>query len=148
MSHMDFRITPHRARILSILRQGDIEDLSGYASPILREQTGHRSHNALAAVLLQMENAGLLLRDMNGRRTYRIALTTKGRQVADLLADKSAAQRIEALRLASADPYQRDTDSVCGGCLDKVAEVRRLQAEVGHLRDVIDILLDKLATRS
>jgi DNA-binding MarR family transcriptional regulator len=93
----DFVITPHRAKVLSILLRegGAIEDASGQATPLLRVETGHRHTNSLSGVLGQMEKAGLIQRDVNGRRTYRIALTKKGRDLAEQLGDEGAAERIE-----------------------------------------------------
>lgn len=153
MSGMEFKITPHRAKILSILRQGDVEDPSGYASPILRKQTGHSTHNALAAVLLEMEKVGLVLRDMNGRRTYRITLTPKGRELADLLAGATAAARIGSTSppVSVPEPHHRDTNLTAAD----QSEIQRLRARVAFLEDrlalhesMVDVLLDKLASRT
>jgi DNA-binding MarR family transcriptional regulator len=112
----DFVITPHRAKVLTVLLQGDIEDASGQATPVLKAHTGHRHTNSLSGVLGQMEKAGLIQRDVNGRRTYRIALTKKGRDLAEQLGDEGAAERIEQ-RFAA--PAPADTaEAIVNGAVD------------------------------
>lgn len=113
----NFVVTPHRAKILSVLLQGDIADPSGQATPMLREHTGHRHTNSLSGVLGQMEQAGLIKRDVNGRRTYRIALTAKGRKLAEQLADEGAADRIENRFTATPAPAD-DVAAVMNGAVD------------------------------
>lgn len=84
-------MTPHRAKILSILlEQGEIIDQDGQSTTLLMQETGHRTSNALSGVLLAMEQAGLIERDKAGRRTYRIALTRQGRKLAQQLAAGTA----------------------------------------------------------
>lgn len=68
--------TKHQHRIVEILQAGPIEDSNGQATPILLAQTGHRTTQALSGVLAQMEREGLIIREVYGRRTYRIALAT------------------------------------------------------------------------
>lgn len=110
----NFVITPHRAKVLQVLLQrGDIVDPSGQATPVLKEHTGHRHTNSLSGVLGQMEQAGLIQRDVNGRRTYRIALTKEGRRLAEQLSDEKAAERIES-RFAPAE----DVAAVMNGAVD------------------------------
>lgn len=114
----NFVMTPHRARILAVLLGGDIVDPSGHATPELMKHTGHRTSNALAGVLLQLENAGLVARDMNGRRTYRISLTAKGRKVAERLAQSETPDTYR-----NEDTYIRGEVSVEGVDLDLLAGV-------------------------
>lgn len=65
----------HWDTIIAALENGPIEDPSGLATEKLREITGHESTNALAKILRRMEQDGIIVRDINGRRTHRIALT-------------------------------------------------------------------------
>ncbi len=151
----NFKLTPHRAKILSVLQAGDITDDSGYATPKLMEHTGHRTSNALAGVLMQLENAGLIMRDMNGRRTYRIALTTEGRRVAKGLPQNGSVgsrQSVAQEPAAQSVPLDGvDLDLLAGVLLKKAllatqaqedsagaktaaAEVKALRAQVAELQ--------------
>lgn len=65
----------HWDSIIDALAGGPIEDSSGLATQKLVAITGHESTNALAKILRRMEEAGLIERDISGRRTTRIALT-------------------------------------------------------------------------
>lgn len=112
---MNFPITPHRAKILSVLlEQGDIDDPTGQATTLLMAETGHRTTNALSGVLLAMENAGLIDRDKAGRRTYRIGLTKQGRKVALANAGRSTVE--EPLPAAAAPAAA--VEAVMNGAVD------------------------------
>jgi hypothetical protein len=65
----------HWDSIVAALTPGDIIDPSGLATTRLVEVTGHKSTNALAKILHRMEDAGVIERDISGRRTSRIGLT-------------------------------------------------------------------------
>lgn len=94
---MNFELTPRRAVVLTALLNEpghEIQDSDGQATALLMVETGHRTTNALSGVLAQLEMAGLIERDVGGRRTYRIALTKKGVRAAQSLAA----------------PYQGDTE--------------------------------------
>lgn len=111
----NFVITPHRAKILSVLLKGDIEDPSGKATPMLKEHTGHRETNSLSGVLAQMEEAGLVVREMNGRRTYRIALTKKGRRLAEQLNAKTP---VTDLLDRASSPATETAEAIVNGSVD------------------------------
>lgn len=85
-----FELTPRRAAVLTALLNqpgGEIQDPDGQATALLMTETGHRTTNALSGVLQQLEVSGYIERDVSGgRRTYRIALTKKGRDAAKELA--------------------------------------------------------------
>lgn len=137
-----FQITPHRAKILTVLLAGAIEDPSGYATPMLQEHTGHRTSNALAAVLLQLEGAGLISRDMNGRRTYRIALTRDGERVARSLATDGAPAVSPAL--ASAPGGAVELDLLAGVMLKLGEDLAELRAQVKTLETSNKLLAEQL----
>lgn len=65
-----------RARILTYLASvGSVTDPSGHANKVLREALGFTgSTGAFTQMLASMDQAGLLAREVKGRRTYRIAL--------------------------------------------------------------------------
>jgi hypothetical protein len=65
----------HWDSIIDALAGGPIIDSSGLATQKLLAVTGHESVNALAKILRRMEEAGVIERDIAGRRTTRIALT-------------------------------------------------------------------------
>lgn len=159
-----FQITPHRGKILTTLLAGAIEDPSGHATPMLQEHTGHRTTNALAAVLLQLENAGLIQRDMNGRRTYRIALTQEGQRVARGLSNGSAPDAPPALDPAATAIVDGavDLDLLAGillkkaliatqaqedsaGSKEAVARAARAEARLATLEDELRELRDEAA---
>lgn len=70
----------HWDTILDVLEHGPIEDPSGLATEKLRQITGHESTNALVKILRRMEAEGLIERDVNGRRTTRIAAAPQPRR--------------------------------------------------------------------
>jgi len=119
----NFVMTPHRAKVLeALLREGGaVEDPAGQATPLLKKYTGHKHTNSLSGVLSQIEEAGLIQRDMNGRRTYRIALTREGRATAERLLNSSAAERTEWLteinRLPEPSPAA-EVEAVLNGAVD------------------------------
>lgn len=90
----EFELTPRRAVVLTALLDQpghEIQDPDGQATALLMTETGHRTTNALSGVMMHLEQAGLIERDVSGgRRTYRIALTRKGVQVAKKLAGQGA----------------------------------------------------------
>jgi DNA-binding MarR family transcriptional regulator len=135
-----FQITPHRAKILTRLLAGAIEDPSGFATPILQEHTGHRTSNALAAVLLQLEGAGLVTRDMNGRRTYRIALTKEGERVARGLTDQPAPATAAQAVVEGAV----DLDLLAGVMLKLGEELSELREQVKSLEASNQALTEQL----
>ncbi|HEV2452389.1 MAG TPA: hypothetical protein VGS62_10750 [Streptosporangiaceae bacterium] len=67
-----------RDRVLSHLAQtGEIRDESGMASAVLARQIGYPGSSiAFAQLLSGMERAGLIRREVRGKRTYRIRLVT------------------------------------------------------------------------
>jgi DNA-binding MarR family transcriptional regulator len=73
----------HWDTVIEALAEGDIVDPGGLATQKLLAITGHESTNALAKILRRMEMAGVIERDVNGRRTSRIALTPEARKGLD-----------------------------------------------------------------
>lgn len=71
-----YALTPQREVVLRILvaAGGWIDDERGLVVSEMRKQTGHESTQALSMVIKQLETAGLIRRDVTGRRTYRIEL--------------------------------------------------------------------------
>lgn len=69
-----YQLTKERQAILDILTEhGPIEDADGRATAVLASYTGHSNQNSLSAVLKPMEQVGLIEREVQGRRTFRIA---------------------------------------------------------------------------
>lgn len=110
----------HWDSIIDALAEAPIVDPSGLATPKLMAITGHDSTNALAKLLRRMETAGVIERDINGRRTTRIALTSKGQQLAGL----PVPARVTA---PVAD-----------------AETEMLRRRVAMLEEMVEMLLDRL----
>ena len=100
----------HWDTILDVLEHGPIEDPSGLATEKLRQITGHESTNALVKILRRMEAEGLIERDVNGRRTTRIAAAPqpRRRRVAKTVAAPVAAT------VTPAEPYRQGTESTNG----------------------------------
>lgn len=135
----DFTMTPHRAKILTVLLdEGDIHDSDGQSTTLLMDHTGHRTSNALSGVLLAMEQAGLVERDKAGRRTYRIGLTRQGRKLAKSLRDGlAAAEAVEAQNaLDDSDDYALVDVIRAALAAVRQAEERsdRLEAELADVR--------------
>jgi DNA-binding MarR family transcriptional regulator len=130
MGDNGFDMTPHRAKILSVLLRGDIVDQDGQCTTLLMAETGHRTSNALSGVLLSMEKAGLVERDKAGRRTYRIALTRQGRKLAQSLAGGAPAEAApEAPALAAAFDGAVDLDLLAGVLLKKALLATQAQED-------------------
>lgn len=70
------RDTQHRRQILDILAEGPIVDTGGLAIQKLQRLTGHETTNALSKVLRAMQQHGQIVREVRGRRTFRIALAS------------------------------------------------------------------------
>lgn len=87
-----------RDRIVAWLAdQGDIGDESGMASTRLSAAVGYPGSSvAFAQLLSGMERAGLIVRQVRGKRTYQIALTDAGR----LRASRRAAPGAESDRVS------------------------------------------------
>lgn len=127
----EFVMTPHRAKILSVLlEEGDIHDSDGQSTTLLMDHTGHRTSNALSGVLLAMEQAGLVERDKAGRRTYRIGLTRQGRALAKSLAAGQAAPEADEADYELVDVIRAALAAV------KLADERatRLEAELTDVK--------------
>lgn len=63
-----------REAVLSCLADGEISDPAGMASTVLAEAVGYPGSSAAFAQLLSgMDRAGLIEREIRGKRTYRIA---------------------------------------------------------------------------
>lgn len=94
-------LTPNRIRILEILRDegGEICDGAGQATSQLMARSGHNTTNALSGMLMAMENDGLIVRDLAGRRTYSIRLTALGKQVAEGRADVAKIETVVGVRV-------------------------------------------------
>ncbi|MGH7485524.1 MAG: hypothetical protein ACREMY_07955 [bacterium] len=69
-------MTPQREKVLRTLAKagGSLDDPDGFVVSKLREKTGHDNTQALSMVIKQLENSGLIKRDVAGRRTYHIEL--------------------------------------------------------------------------
>lgn len=135
----DFVMTPHRAKILTVLlEQGDIHDSDGQSTTLLMDHTGHRTSNALSGVLLAMEQAGLVERDKAGRRTYRIGLTREGRRLAKSLREgQAAAAAVEAMAEDEGDDDYNLVDVIRAAlAAARHAEERadKLEAELADVR--------------
>lgn len=130
----DFPITPHRAKILSVLlAEGDIHDSDGQSTTLLMDHTGHRISNALSGVLLAMEQAGLIERDKAGRRTYRIGLTRQGRKLAQSLLNGHAPAPVEADEEAGGELLDVLKDALAAISRHE-ARIASLEAELAELR--------------
>lgn len=122
-------MTHHRRNILSILLRGDIVDPDGMCTTTLMDATGHRTSNALSGILLELEKAGLVDRDKGGRRTYRIALTSEGRRVAQLLLSKTPQAAIMTVTA---------TEDECHNCAALQAKIERLERVISNLSEALN----------
>lgn len=77
---------PRRAILKSlVIRSGDIIDASGFATAELLadSEVGGFPAQSVRRAIADLEHAGLVHREINGRRVYRIGLTDAGRDAAD-----------------------------------------------------------------
>jgi DNA-binding MarR family transcriptional regulator len=113
----------HWDSIIDALADGPIIDSSGLATQKLLAVTGHESVNALAKILRRMEEAGVIERDISGRRTTRIALTAAS------LADLPAAPAPVAAALNGDTPGDGgiDYDLLAAALLAKALKATQAQ---------------------
>jgi DNA-binding MarR family transcriptional regulator len=70
-----YSLTPQRATLLHILAtEGPIEDRDGLLVGRLAERLGYRITQTLSMLIKSLESAGLIKRDVAGRRTYRLEI--------------------------------------------------------------------------
>jgi hypothetical protein len=71
-----YALTPQREMVLRILvaAGGSIAHPLGLVVSEMRQQTGHETTQALSMVIKQLESAGLIVREVVGRRTYYIKI--------------------------------------------------------------------------
>lgn len=71
-----YALTPQRVALLRILvaAGGTIDDGKGFVVSNLRQQIGYDNTQALSMVINQLEKAGLIRREVVGRRTYHLEL--------------------------------------------------------------------------
>lgn len=105
-------MTPHRRRVLEVLSSGPIEDDKGWAVRKLMEQTGHQTTNALSGVLESMEEAGLIRREIAGRRTYRIEAA------AELDEPEAPPAPVVPIRLPEPEPERSVEETLAAGDVD------------------------------
>jgi len=77
---------PRRAILRSLaIRSDDIVDASGFAtSELLADaEVGGFPPQSVRRAIADLEDAGLILREINGRRVYRIGITPEGHAAAD-----------------------------------------------------------------
>lgn len=70
-----FALTPQRREVLRILAtEGPIDDRDGLLVGRLARRLGYRFTQTLSMVIKGLEAAGLIKRDVAGRRTYRLEI--------------------------------------------------------------------------
>lgn len=70
-----YALTPQRLKVLRILAtEGPIDDRDGLLVGRLAERLGYRITQTLSMVIKGLESAGLIRRDVAGRRTYRLEI--------------------------------------------------------------------------
>jgi hypothetical protein len=70
-----YTLTPQREEVLHILAtEGPIDDRDGLLVGRLAERLGYRFTQTLSMVIKGLEAAGLIKRDVAGRRTYRLEI--------------------------------------------------------------------------
>lgn len=86
--HLYQPLNDHASELMKLLRDsnGEVADKSGFCRSRIHEKTGV-SKPTVGATIKTLENNGLVETTTRGRRTYRVALTDRGRLVADNLAE-------------------------------------------------------------
>lgn len=117
-------MTPHRTAVVRALIEagGSLEDASGLVAGKLREKTGHKTTQALSGVLQSMEDAGLIRREMAGRRTFKIELNRAALEAGDFgdlgLADQDEPPVVEVADEAGPLDY----DALAGALLKQAVQ--------------------------
>lgn len=114
-----------------LLAHGDIRDSSGMASPRLAQAVGYTGSSiAFAQLLSGMERAGLITREVRGKRTYRVHLTAAGRERARTAGIESSAGPADAGREAGTHPTGASSGE--GGSPDYDELAHRLLVQVAR----------------
>jgi hypothetical protein len=163
-------------RIVLALRDGEVTDAAGRATVVLAERIGHRRDpsglRVLTAALARAERAGLIERDVKGRRTFRIRLADNGSTRAatppmapvaplaglpgdgmlDDLADRIVAAGVR--RWNEADGLRRQlqtatqtNEALSAKLTGAAAKIRKLQAENRRLRKAAATTADQTPSR-
>lgn len=128
--------TAHRRQIIDILTAGPIIDRSGRAIEKLMAETGHTSTNALSKVLRTMEDQGVIRREVRGRRTFGIWLTS---QEKPKVSTPAAASRPRGQR-----PARVQRPAALMSTADLLREIRVLRVENERLSRQVDKLIAAL----
>lgn len=124
----------HWDTIIDALTPGDIVDPSGLATEKLRAITGHESTNALTKVLSRMEQAGVIERDISGRRTSRIGLTAEARE--ESLASRGVPVEAETAPEPSLDGDGVDYDMLANVLLAKALKATQAQESSAAVKEL------------
>ena len=110
------RDTAARQRVTAhLLSNGPVHDSSGRATSILKEAVGYQGGDAgFSQLIMSMEKAGELRREIRGRRTYRISANATAAAGAAPTSQPSA---------ASFDGAQIDYDELATTLLTRAAQV-------------------------
>lgn len=144
-----YQNTKERQRILNLLRHnGPVCDEDGRATEALRQLTGHKTTNALSAVLKPMEEVGLIRREINGRRCFLIEASPVRESTAPLSHEPAPAE--SAVSAMPATTGSIDYELLAGIMLKKAVsaldapsyqhEIRELQADLAHVAAELESL--------
>lgn len=127
-----YALTPQREAVLSFLvaAGGELHDPLGLVVGKLREQLGYDNTQALSMLLNQLEKAGLIRREVVGRRTYCIKV------IRDAIAPEDAVRIGLTERQPIAEP-RRLASATRPGVPVANHELTAALAEIDRLRRII-----------
>lgn len=109
-------LSPKHEAIIEALREGPVEDERGSAvRKLLERAKTHNTTQALSSALKDLEEQGLIEREVNVRRTYRIALVNGAEPAAEVAPFRVPAPTVDDSGVDSSEPsvdYQRLAEAV------------------------------------
>jgi len=99
-------LTPYQRTILELLEDGALIDDDGLLVPkFIMPATGHVRAQAASGVLKSMDDQGMIVREVRGRRTWLVAITALGRRL--LAEDRAERKRRDLARSSREDDLRR-----------------------------------------
>ena len=149
-----------RTRIIEFLRShGSVHDSRGGATAVLREAVGYQgSPLGFVQLISSMEKSGQLIREVRGKRTYRISLPNALAGAAQDVRSDASTEGVPSTQTASVMPVsdshdaasvgQLDYDRLAGALLTRITKALTTPAEPSRPAPSVRRRLDQLAVRT
>jgi|GEM_PF-5231983 len=116
-------LTSRNRAVLNDLAElgGHVEDKLGHVAPVVAEKAGF-PRNSVSAALRALECGGFVTRDVRGKRTYEVKVTSAGWKALDRTPPAESGQNTVIRTLSKPEPDGEDTAPRSGGTLAEVPD--------------------------